>query len=111
MSYIRSFRTPKRPPKKGHMQGEATEEGPEAQKDTDKGNLVGGIGQVTPDPRSMREVPSIIRIDTATRHERGLSGGPQPHLERSSSSGTAEVAQISSPSISKKPAIRKVKRN
>ena len=94
MSNIQSFRTPKRtphkrPPKKEHTGQAATE----VQKDTDKGDFVGGIGEVTPDARSMREVPSIIRTDTATRHERSLSSGPYPHLERSSS--TAEVAQNS----------------
>ena len=84
MSYIQSFRTPKWPPKKGHTQEHAaTEEGPEAQKDTDKGDFVGGIGEVTPDARSMRGVPSIIRTDTAGPDQSSQSGGPYPHLERS----------------------------
>ena len=74
------------------MQGEATEEGPEAQKDTDKRDFVGGIGEVTPDARSMRGVSSIIRTGTAGSDQSGLSGGPHPHLERSSSN-TAEGAQ------------------
>ena len=101
MSNIQSFRTPvkrtpqKRPPKKDHTGQAATE----AQRDTDEGNFVGGVGKVTPDARSLREIPSVIRTDMAARHERGLSGDPHPNLERSSSN-TAEVAQNSTATYS-----------
>ena len=94
MSFVQQFRTPKRTPKKPPKKEHTAQAATEAQKDTDKGNLVGGIGKVTPDDRSMRGVSSIIRTGKAGSDQSGLSGGPHPHLERSSSSSdTAEGAQ------------------
>ena len=94
MSNIQSFRTPKRPPKKAHTQE------PEAQRDTDEGDFVGGVGKVTPDSRSLRQIPSIIRTSKTEPDQLSQSGDPHPNLERSSSSSnTAEAAQNSTATI------------
>ena len=62
-----------RAPKKRHKQEhEATVEELEAKLSTDN-QEVGVIGEVTPDSRSTSGTPSIMRTNTATRHERGLS--------------------------------------
>ena len=102
MSYISSFRSPSKPPKKQHKQlaqgpkiGEpATDQGPEAQKNTDKGDFVGGPGEVTLDSYSTRRDRSVICTTTAEPDQLSQSGDPHPNLERSSSN-TAEVAQNS----------------
>ena len=66
---------PRRPPKK-----EYKAEG----RDTDyKG--VGVIGEVTPESRSTSDFRSLMRANATTRHERGLSSGPNTHFGQGSS--------------------------
>ena len=52
---------------------------------------------MTPDSRSLRQIPSIIRTSKTEPDQLSQSGDPHPNLERSSSN-TAEVAQNSSAS-------------
>ena len=69
MNHISSFRTPKRSPKRAPKKTHKTKQSTDFQG-------VGVTGEVTPDSRSTGDVPSIMRTNTATRHERGLSSEP-----------------------------------
>ena len=93
MSHISSFRTPTmRAPKKRHKQEhEATVEELEAKLSTDNQG-VGVIGEVTPDSRSTSGILSVMRANTAERHELGLSSEPNTHFGQGSSN-QAEGAQ------------------
>ena len=85
-----------RAPKKRHK---ATEEEPEAKQSTDVQG-VGVIGEVTPDGRSTSDVPSVMRTNTATLHERGLSSEPNTHYGQGSSNQAEETQESVEPSSS-----------
>ena len=97
MSYFSSLRTPPkrivmRPLKKPTKQEpEATVEELEAKLSTDNQG-VGVIGEVTPDSRSTSDIPSVMRANTAERHELGSSSEPSTHFGQGSSN-QAEGAQ------------------
>ena len=100
MSYLSSLRTPtkrivrrplKKPTKQEH---EATVEELEAKLNTDNQG-VGVIGEVTPDSRSTSGILSVMRANTAERHELGLSSEPNTHFGQGSSN-QAEGAQAAS---------------
>ena len=98
MSYLSSLRTPtkrivmrplKKPTKQEH---EATVEELEAKLNTDNQG-VGVIGEVTPDSRSTSGILSVMRANTAERHELGSSSEPSTHFGQGSSN-QAEGAQV-----------------
>ena len=106
MSYLSSLRTPpkrivmrplKKPTKQEH---EATVEELEAKLNTDNQG-VGVIGEVTPDSRSTSGILSVMRANTAERHELGSSSEPSTHFGQGSSN-QAEGAQEDRVSINQK---------